>query len=73
MSTIGRAGKRGGRAGRNNRHVQFPEVLLTPARPFRKQIAEVVDDFRDAHRLSCTSFDQLAATTCGNMRAIKRA
>jgi hypothetical protein len=38
---------------------------------FPKQIAQVVDDFRDAHRPSCTSFDQFASTADSNMRAIK--
>jgi hypothetical protein len=38
---------------------------------FPKQIAEVVDDFRDAHGLSCTSFDQFASTTDSNTNEIK--
>jgi hypothetical protein len=42
-----------------------------PSWRFRKQIAEVVDDFRGAQRLSCTSFDHLASTTDSNIRAIK--
>jgi hypothetical protein len=57
----------------NNRHVQSPRVPLMPSWRFRKQIAEVVDDFRGAQCLSCTSFDHLASTTNSNIRAIKRA
>jgi hypothetical protein len=55
----------------NNRRVQSLQVPLKFPWRFPKQIAQVVDDFHDTHRLSCTSFDQLASTADSNMRAIK--
>jgi hypothetical protein len=58
---------------RNNRHVQFQRVPLAPTRLSRMQIAEVVDDFRGAPGLTCTSFDQVASTANSNIAAIKLA
>jgi hypothetical protein len=57
----------------NNRRVHSPQIPLRPTWRFREQIAEVVDDFRDVHRLPCTSIDQTASTTDSNIRAVEQA